>query len=53
VPVAEATAALAADYRASGARGRPEFARRGLPVRQRRAEAGVATPPRQRRHLQA
>jgi len=53
VPVAEATAALAADYRASGARGRPEFARRGLPVRQRRAEAGVATPPRQRRHQQA
>jgi radical SAM superfamily enzyme YgiQ (UPF0313 family) len=50
VPVADATAALAGDYRASGARGRLGFVDIEALAGRRRAVAR-ATPPRQSRHL--
>lgn len=51
VPVADATAALAADYLASGARGRLAFADVEALAGRRRL-AARATPPRQARRLQ-
>jgi hypothetical protein len=53
VAAAEASAALADDYLASGARGRLAFVDLERLAAARRGAASVAAPQRQRRHLRA